>query len=120
MNKILIILCAVLLVGIGGYFLMGSPALQSGPATKEFTWDVKAKKLVAGDETMKVNKDDTVVIKITSDEAEELHVHGYDRSVELEPNKQATLTFVANASGRFPIELEESKTDLGALEVQPK
>jgi len=67
-----------------------------------------------------VNQGDEITIKITSDEAEEFHVHAYDNSVELEPNKQATLTFTTNLSGRFPFELEKSKTEIGALEVQPK
>lgn len=81
---------------------------------------IQNKKIVSGPETIKVNQGEDLTIKITSDEAEEFHVHAYDNSVELEPNKQATLTFTANLSGRFPFELEKSKTELGALEVQPK
>jgi plastocyanin len=81
---------------------------------------IQGKKLVSGPATIKVNQGDEVTIKITSDETEEFHVHAYDNSVELEPGKQATLTFKANLSGRFPFELENSKTEIGALEVQPK
>lgn len=61
-----------------------------------------------------------VRITITADEDEEFHVHGYDESVQLTAGEPAELTFMAGASGRFPIELEESKTELGALEVQPQ
>ncbi len=85
-----------------------------------FELEIKGKKLVSGLATIKVNQGDEVTIKITSDEIEEFHVHAYDNSVELEPGKQATLTFKANLSGRFPFELENSKTEVGALEVQPK
>ena len=81
---------------------------------------IQGKKLVSGPATIKVTQGDEVTIKITSDESEEFHVHAYDNSVELEPNKEATLTFTAKLSGRFPFELENSKTEIGALEVQPK
>lgn len=81
---------------------------------------IQNKKIVSGPTTIKVNQGEDITIKITSDEAEEFHVHAYDESVELELNKQAMLTFNAKLSGRFPFELEKSKTELGALEVQPK
>jgi len=99
---------------------VSSPSAQSESNVKTFELVVENKKLVSGPETIKVTQGDQVEIKITADEIEELHIHGYDESVELESNKQATLSFVANTSGRFDFELEKSKTDLGALEVQPK
>jgi hypothetical protein len=80
---------------------------------------IKSKKIVSGPTTITVNQGDDVTIKITSDEDEEFHVHAYDNFVKLEPNKEASLTFNARFSGRFPFELELSKTELGALEVQP-
>lgn len=97
-----------------------TPTTSLELGVKIFELVIKDKKIVSGPETIKVTEGDETTIKITSDEAEEFHVHAYDNSVELEPNKQVTLTFTANLTGRFPFELEESKTDLGALEVQPK
>lgn len=93
---------------------------QSAPAPNTFDLVIQNKKVVSGPTTIKVNQGDEVTIKITSDEAEEFHVHAYDNSVELEPGKQATLTFNAKLSGRFPFELENSKTEVGVLEVQPR
>lgn len=93
---------------------------QSATNLNTFDLVIESKKVVSGPATIKVNQGDEVTIKITSDEAEEFHVHAYDNSVELEPNKEATLTFTADMSGRFPFELENSKTEIGVLEVQPK
>jgi len=95
-----------------------SPTPESNAKTFELT--IKGKKLTSGPSTIKVNQGDNVTIKITGDEEEELHVHAYDVSVELIPNEQATLTFSAKMSGRFPFELEKSKTEIGAIEVQPR
>lgn len=137
-NPIFYVVAAVLV--LGGLFFLFKPKQQvQAPQTtsttteqtttpsptpeskvKTFELVVENKKLVSGPETIKVNQGDELTIKITSDEAEEFHVHAYDNSVELEPGKQATLTFTANLSGRFPFELENSKTEIGAIEVQPK
>ena len=105
--------------------LTGEITVVDGPVASQTSANayelvIQSKKLISGPETIKVNQDDEVTIKITSDETEEFHVHAYDNSVELEPGKQATLTFTASLSGRFPFELENSKTEIGALEVQPK
>ncbi len=93
---------------------------QTNSQVKTFDLVVKNKKLVSGPDTLKVTQGDQVSINITSDEPEELHLHGYDKSVPLEASKAAQLTFTANLTGRFPYELEHSKTEIGALEVQPK
>ena len=95
-----------------------SPTPQSN--IKSFELVVKGKKLVSGPETITVNEGDEVTIIVTSDEPEEFHLHGYDKSVDLEKDTLAELKFTANLTGRFIFELEESKTDLGAVEVQPK
>jgi hypothetical protein len=87
---------------------------------KSFDLVIKDKKLISGPETLQVSEGDQVVINITSDSDEELHLHGYDKSIDLQTNEPAKLEFVANLTGRFEYELENSKTDIGALEVQPK
>ncbi len=115
----------IAVVGIGlivlacaAYYLAGVVS-PSAPTTKTFTLVVADKKLVKGEPTLTAHVGDTVVISITADEEEEFHLHGYDRSVDLHPGEEASLTLVAEASGRFEFELEKSKVELGALEVQP-
>ncbi len=97
-------------------------ATSSAKASKVRIFDlvVKNKKLISGLETLMVTEGDQVTINITADEDEELHLHGYDKSVDLTSNTPAKLEFSANLTGRFPYELEKSKTEIGALEVQPK
>lgn len=97
-----------------------SPSEQPESNIKTFELVIKQKELVSGSETLKINEGDQVVIKVTADEAEEFHIHGYDNFVDLLPNQQKELKFTANLTGRFIFELEKSKTDLGALEVSPK
>lgn len=96
------------------------PTTMALPQPKIFALSIKNKKLISGSETISVTQGDKVVIKITSDTPEEYHLHGYDISLDLEKDTPAQLSFVASVSGRFAYELEKSKTDLGAVEVQPK
>lgn len=110
-----------LIPSLFGKITVTENAQQAQDTTKKtFNLVIQNKKIVSGGETLQATQGDEITINITSDEAEEFHVHAYDNSVELEPNKQATLTFTANLSGRFPFELENSKTEIGVLEVQPK
>jgi hypothetical protein len=60
---------------------------------------------------------DTVVVRITSDEAEEVHVHGYDHVVEVIAGETAEIQFTADIPGVFEIELEGSGLLLAELAV---
>lgn len=69
---------------------------------------------------VRVQEGQKVVIKATADVADEIHLHGYDLSKEAEANEQITIEFTADKTGRFPIELEKLKKDIGVIEVYPK
>ena len=124
-----LIITAALLIGI--FYLIKPKSIEetqlTNPVAQEpvvsekiFEMVVKARKIVSGRGDLKANEGDQVTIKITVDEPEELHIHGYDKSVELEKDVLGELSFIATLTGRFPFELENSKTELGALEVLPK
>ncbi len=97
-----------------------SPVPTEVSNKKAFDLVIENKQITSGEQTLAVNQGDAVTITVMSDEAEELHIHGYDNSVELVPNEKATLSFTADVSGRFPFELEQSGTEIGVIEVQPK
>ncbi len=58
-----------------------------------------------------------VTLVITSDVADEVHVHGYDLEAELSPGQPAELTFDATIPGVFEVELHEAGTLLLSLQV---
>jgi len=91
-----------------------------GPKEQTFTIRIEGGKPAGGSTTFRVKQGDTVVFSISSDTEGEVHLHGYDLEEEIAPGKTATLTFTANATGRFLIEVEETEAELGFLEVQPK
>ena len=79
-----------------------------------------AGQLASGPERISVPQGTELVLRITSDHADELHLHGYDRALKLAAGVPGELRLVANLSGRFEYELHHAHTALGALEVQPQ
>ncbi|RZU15757.1 cupredoxin-like protein [Kribbella rubisoli] len=58
--------------------------------------------------TIKAKAGQTVLVKVISDADEELHIHGYDKELELTPGKPASVKFTANMKGTFEIETHKS------------
>ena len=59
-----------------------------------------------------------VTLVITSDVADEAHVHGYDLTADLAPGTPSEITFPATIPGVFEVELHEAGTALLALQVR--
>lgn len=96
-----------------------SPApAPSGPFEVDLV--VKAGKLVSGDPVVKVRQGDEVTLRITSDKADEVHLHGYERHAHITAGSTVTLKIKADRTGRFPFELHKSHLELGTLEVYPR
>lgn len=57
--------------------------------------------------------------RVRSPRDDEVHVHGYDITTEAPAGETVTVRFRANLEGVFEVELEQSGTALGSLEVRP-
>ena len=66
-----------------------------------------------------VRKSRNVTLIVTSDIADEVHLHGYDISRDVGPGRPARIAFRARLTGRFEIELEDRGLQIGELEVRP-
>ena len=64
-----------------------------------------------------VDKGDQVVLVVTSDVADEIHLHGYDLSRDVAAGGTARLPFTANVPGRFEVELESRGVQIADLTV---
>jgi len=60
-----------------------------------------------------------VIVRVTSDVADHIHLHGYDLIADVAPGAPAELTFVADVPGRFEIELEDRGVPIADLQVRP-
>ena len=118
MNK-MIITTVVVAVIAGGVFYSLRPEQSIESRTHEVVLRFEGGKLVQGPELSAVKKGDSIELTITADAEEEFHLHGYDQSTDVGPDKEPTLTFLADTAGRFVAELEGSKEEVWVLEVMP-
>jgi hypothetical protein len=80
----------------------GPPTLTQGKVTK-----------------LRVQEGDIVRFKVESDVADHVHVHGYDLMKDVVPGQAITMSFAANITGIFEIELEDRAEQIGQLRVDP-
>lgn len=58
---------------------------------------------VVGDQVIRVTRGERVILIWTTDEAGELHIHGYDIRIAVSPEAPVKLAFSAHATGRFAV-----------------
>ena len=73
---------------------------------------------VDGPARIELEKGANLRLVVTSDVAEEVHVHGYDVFADVAAGGTVTLDLVASIQGIFEVELEESRTELLQLVVR--
>jgi len=61
---------------------------------------------------------DRVQLTVTSDQPDEVHLHGYDQEIAIQPGKPGTINVTADLPGIFEVELHKSDLQLLQLEVK--
>jgi len=80
---------------------------------------VRGGKVVGGPKVHEVPFRKRVTLVVSSNVADEVHLHGYDLMRDVAPGRPLRLTFVARLSGTFDLELEDVRLGLGELSVPP-
>ena len=96
-----------------------APTSTSSPAPDPSAREVEVRdgSVVGGVRRIGIDLGDTITIRVVSDVADEVHLHGYDVSQPVAPDAPAELTFTADIPGVFELELEERGTPIAQLEV---
>lgn len=77
--------------------------------------------LTTGEVTkLRFTEGETVRFRARSEGAEEIHVHGYDRYVDLPAGKTVNVAFEAGITGIFEVELHGSGEEIAQLRVDPE
>src|SRR5919106_5171676 len=88
-------------------------------AERELRITIRDGEPVGGIQQLTVQLGEEVKVRVESDVAEEIHVHGYDLTADVAAGGDAEIEFDATIAGRFEIELEHSGTPIAELEVRP-
>lgn len=72
---------------------------------------------VDGEDRVEISEGDVVMLMVSSDVEDEVHIHGYDLFADVADGQDAMVVFEANTPGRFEIELESSGLFVAELVV---
>jgi len=89
------------------------------PQPKPKTIQVKRGSPAGGVAALAFRKGERVRFSVSSDAADEVHVHGYDLEEPVAPGKPASFSFPARIEGVFEVELHSSHQPAAELEVKP-
>jgi hypothetical protein len=90
---------------------------QTVAATQQIT--IRGGKPVGGVKKLDYKKGDQVKFIVTSDVADEIHVHGYDVHRDVAKGGMAGFSFRGTIDGIFVVELESRGVQIASLEVTP-
>ncbi|MFD9410672.1 hypothetical protein ACFWBN_27140 [Streptomyces sp. NPDC059989] len=97
----------------------GSPEPpQAPPADRTVTITVRDGKVSPAPARTELKRGERVALRVTSDRADTLHVHGYDKELALPAGQEATLILTADRTGLFEVETHESALVLTQLLVR--
>jgi len=87
--------------------------------------EIRAGEVVGGPAEIRVTHGDRVLLTVTSDAPDDIHLHGYDIEKKVAPGQPAKFRFIAELEGEFEIEshvAEDAGRDplVGTLIVEPR
>ena len=80
--------------------------------------EVKGGDVVGGVQEIRVKEGQDIRFSVTSDKADEVHVHGYDVKKDVEPGKPVQFDIPAKITGIFEVELENAGVQIASLRVE--
>jgi hypothetical protein len=103
--------------GCGGSSSSASSGGSSGGPTR-INVTVQDGKVEPPNHRVELDSGSRVRLQVTSDHADEVHVHGYDLKKDLDAGQPGVISFKADQTGVFEVELEEEALQLVQLQVQ--
>ncbi|WP_405983148.1 hypothetical protein [Streptomyces sp. NBC_00158] len=91
---------------------------QTPPADRTVTIAVRDGKVLPSTGRTELKRGDRLALRVTSDRADTLHVHGYDKELALPAGQEAILVLTADRTGLFEVETHESRLVLTQLLVR--
>ncbi|MER7735064.1 hypothetical protein ABTX80_29635 [Streptomyces erythrochromogenes] len=95
-----------------------SPTPGQEQADRTVTITVRDGKVSPAPARTELRRGERVALRVTSDRADTLHVHGYDKELALPAGQEATLILTTDRTGLFEVETHESGLVLTQLLVR--
>ncbi len=120
--RITVALLALVVVVVAYVVLAGGSKDDPAPATDggmQQTVTIKDGEPEGGIVQLSYTTDDEIDILVRSDTAGEIHLHGFDVMQDVEAGGTTEFQLPADLEGEFEMELEDTKTQIAELTVNP-
>jgi hypothetical protein len=114
--RVSVVGAVILVFALGGAALLFA---NQGPSPQHRSFELRVTGSQMTPARVQAYQGDTLTLAIQADRTEDIHLHGYDMHFFAGP-APAALTFTANLTGSFVLEIEAASTPLGYLQVQPR
>jgi hypothetical protein len=88
----------------GSLFPLSGVGNARAAELQRFAITIKNRKVEPAQKLIRVTRGDALELEFSTDEAAELHLHGYDKLIKVAPSAPAVLRLDATIAGRFSIE----------------
>jgi hypothetical protein len=95
------------------------PQPPAPPAPARVRITIRAGLPVGGVRRVTVSRGRRVILNVTSDVADHVHLHGYDVMRDVAPGRPATISFRATILGMVEAELEDRGVQIARITTQP-
>jgi hypothetical protein len=91
---------------IGSIFLgsLDAPSQVSSGEAERFSIVIRGRSVDGPHRTIRATQGTMLELAFAAEETVELHLHGYDRHLTVQPGEKAVMRLDAKLAGRFPIE----------------
>lgn len=97
---------------------LASPSTAPTPGVTTITIELADGKASPNGSRVNLTKGETFVLDITSDRNDEVHVHGFDKEIEVAAGKHVTVEMVADRTGRFEVESHHPELLIAVLQIR--
>ena len=112
---------AVIVTAISIGSIGNCPAQTAAAEPHRFDLRIENGRIAGNVKTVQVRRDEAVELSWSADRRTDVHLHGYNIEVTVNPGQTQVMAFRARATGRFPIEAHGARhTVLLYLEVHPR
>jgi hypothetical protein len=129
MKSLTLMLVTLLALLCGSQSLWRDVGNARAAELQRFAITIKDRKVEPAQKLIRVTRGDALELEFSTDEAAELHLHGYDKLIRVAPAAPAVLRLDATIAGRFSIEAHGFASDKSGqrrhivllyLEVHPR
>jgi hypothetical protein len=90
-----------------------APAVPASAADLTFDVEIVGGKVPPNKRVIRIRQSDVVRLRWRTDQPLTLHLHGYDIELALDRGAVGEMTFIARATGRFPVNIHEGSAGAG-------